>query len=159
MVIVSDTSAITNLLQIGLLNILPQLYGEVLIPQSVYDELSAIPTQEAALSDQQWLIIHADVDTDYVNYLLGDLDLGEAQAIALAVELSADYIIIDERVGRTIAKRENLDVIGLLGLLIRAKQEGYIQGVKHPLDRLMSEAGFYVAPSLYSFVLQQADEA
>ena len=86
------------------------------------------------------------------------LDLGEAEAIALAVETQADRVLIDERQGRLVAARLNLRYTGILGVLVEAKSQGLITEVKPLLDALINQAGFWVAKPLYNRVLRFVDE-
>ncbi|CCI21527.1 conserved hypothetical protein [Microcystis aeruginosa PCC 9808] len=93
-----------------------------------------------------------------IEALADELDKGEAEAIALALELGADQVLIDERRGRRIAARLNLRYTGILGILVEAKNRGLISEVKPLLDALINQAGFWVAAPLYSSVLQIVDE-
>ncbi len=90
--------------------------------------------------------------------LSNELDIGEAEAIALAVEIQAAQVLIDERRGRLVASRLNLRYTGILGVLVEAKSQGLIAAVKPLLDALINEAGFWVAEPLYNSVLQFVDE-
>ena len=90
--------------------------------------------------------------------MLEDLDLGEAEAIALAKELHAEWLLIDETKGRTIAKNAGLQIIGLLGVLLAAKEKGLITEVKLYLEKLITKAKFRISPELYTRVLQLANE-
>lgn len=87
------------------------------------------------------------------------IDVGEAEAIRLAVELKADLLLMDERRGRALATTYGLNMIGLLGLLLQAKQNSLIASVKGPMDQLINIADFRVSRHLYSTVLQAAGEA
>ncbi|MFQ4137648.1 DUF3368 domain-containing protein [Nodosilinea sp. PGN35] len=87
-----------------------------------------------------------------------ELDIGEAEAIALAVEVQATQVLIDERRGRLVASRLNLRYTGLLGILAEAKGQGLIAEVKPLLDALINEAGFWVAEPLYTSVLRLVNE-
>ena len=80
------------------------------------------------------------------------------EAIALAVEMQADQVLIDERRGRLIASRLNLRYTGILGVLVEAKNKGLIVEVKTLLNALINEAGFWISESLYKSVLQLVDE-
>ena len=126
MIVVSDTSAITNLLKIGEVEILGSVFGRVIIPRSVRDEICGIDSQ--------------------------------AKAIALALELSADYLLIDETEGRGIARSMGIRITGLLGVLLRAKQDGHIERVRPCIDRLVIEARFRLSEDLIKAVLYQAGE-
>ena len=83
---------------------------------------------------------------------------GEAEAIVLAGELHADYLLMDEAAGRAVAIRCGLRVIGLLGLLLRAKDRGMIPAIAPLLDTLEREAGFWMTADLKRRVLDQAGE-
>jgi predicted nucleic acid-binding protein len=87
-----------------------------------------------------------------------ELDEGEAEAIVLTKELAADLVLLDERRGRVVASRLGLRFVGLLGVLIEAKQKGSIPAVKAVLDDLVAKAGFWVSQQLYARVLQAAGE-
>jgi predicted nucleic acid-binding protein len=87
-----------------------------------------------------------------------EVDEGEAEAIALAFELNADLLLIDERIGRAVASRLGIRFIGLLGVLIEARHKGLILAVKPVLDELIAGAGFWVTRELYDSVLRAAGE-
>ncbi|BAZ03855.1 DUF3368 domain-containing protein [Calothrix sp. NIES-3974] len=93
-------------------------------------------------------------DRTLVKASSNELDIGEAEAIALAVEIQADQVLIDERRGRLIASRLNLPYTGILGVLVEAKSQGLILEVKPLLDALINEAGFWITESLYNNVLK-----
>jgi uncharacterized protein len=86
------------------------------------------------------------------------LDAGEANAIALALELQADDLLIDERLGRQEAIRLGLSIIGILGILLMAKQRSLIPQVQPVMDALINQAGFRVSPQLYQRLLALAQE-
>ncbi len=87
-----------------------------------------------------------------------NLDLGEAEAIALALELQADELLIDERLGRREAVRLGLSITGVLGVLLIAKNRGLIAKVKPIMESLISQANFRISHQLYEEVLQTANE-
>ncbi len=82
-----------------------------------------------------------------------------AEASALAVELNADRLLMDERLGRAAAMRVGLQVIGVLGILIAAKRNNLIQEVKPLLDALIEQVGFWIDARLYAEVLQAVGES
>jgi hypothetical protein len=90
--------------------------------------------------------------------LANELDKGEAEAIALATEIQADVLLIDEREGRSFARQAGLPVRGVLGILIRAKAKAEIDSVRAEIEALRSRAGFFVAPSLEAEVLRNVGE-
>ncbi len=97
-------------------------------------------------------------DFELLNQLKEILDEGEAEAITLAKELKADYLLIDEIKGRNVAGKYNIKVIGLLGILINAKQKGLIDDVKNLMDQLINKAGFWIDSDLYNEVLRISKE-
>ncbi len=161
MIVVSDTSPINNLAAINHLHLLHQLYGTVLIPEAVYRELADPNFPVAGANEVQtldWIQSRAITDRTIVEVLSNELDIGEAEAIALAVEVQADRVLIDERRGRLIANRLNLQYTGILGVLVEAKSQGLIAEVKPLLNALINEAGFWVAEPLRTRVLQLVNE-
>lgn len=161
MIIVSNTSPITNLSAIGKLELLQQLYGEIIISEDVFQELTqwgdSIPgAKEVKVCD--WIKVKPINNNILVQFLKEKLDPGESSAIALARELNADWLIIDEQLGREIAVEYNLKIIGILGILIEAKRQGLIPTVKPILDDLRNIAKFWVSPSLYHRILSIVGE-
>jgi predicted nucleic acid-binding protein len=90
--------------------------------------------------------------------LEASLDSGEAEAIALAIELAADLILLDEKEGRAAAGSAGLKVTGVLGVLLRAKLDGLIQAVKPEVDALRTRAHFFVSHRLEQQIIEIAGE-
>ena len=86
------------------------------------------------------------------------LDLGEAETIALALELQGDLVLLDEQAGRHAAQYFQLRVIGVVGLLVRAKQLGFVTEVRTQLDALRQKGGFYLSQPVYQHALHLAGE-
>ncbi len=158
MIVVSDTSSVTNLWQIQELDLLERLFMEVIIPPAVEAELFRIPVQKQDLKQLAWLKTKAPTNLSVVQQLLTQLDAGEAEAITLAEELQADYLLIDEMTGRSVAQQKGLKVIGVLGILIMAKQQQRIVAVKPLMDALQQRARFFIHQRLYDEVLTLAGE-
>jgi len=162
MIVISDTSAITNLAAVELLELLHILYDRVVIPQAVYDEMTALGYQVPGTVEVQnldWIETQSVSDRLRVEALQAKLDLGEAEAIVLALELDADLLLIDERRGRKEALEQGVTKIsGLLGILQEAKAKGLISTIKPVLDRLISENNFRISDRLYHALLQSAGE-
>ncbi len=160
MIVVSDASPIINLAIIGRLDFLRSLYGNVIIPQAVQDEVSAaLPGKiKSEFEKLKWIETKQTTNRTSVLALELELDQGEAEAITLALEINADLLLIDERKGRLVANRFGLRFIGLLGVLIEAKQKGLVSTVKSQMDDLISKAGFWISPKLYNQVLEQVGE-
>lgn len=158
MIIVSDTSPISNLLQIGEIDILRAVFDRVIIPASVYSEICEVDESRRALADLDWIENREVTDTGLQDQLKQTLDPGEAEAIALAIELSADYLLIDESLGRSVADQLGVRITGLPGVLLQAKDGGHITAVKPYIDRLVAEVGFRLGRELINDVLYQAGE-
>jgi len=163
-IVISDTSAITNLAAIGHLQLLPQLYNQVTIPEAVYRELVDIdPPVPGTLEVQTscWLEVRQVANRKVVERLQNEvrLDPGESEAIALALDLRAELLLIDERRGRAEANRLGLRITGLLGILIEAKQRNLIVAVKPLMDALIATSEFRVSLTLYTQILAMVDEA
>lgn len=156
---VVNTTPIIALASIGRLDLLKDLYLEVVIPEAVRAEIvagSAKRVGAAQLQQASWIRTVALQDAGRAD-LLSDLDRGEAEVIALAQELNATLVIIDERLGRRHARRLGLPLTGTMGVLLRAKERGLIVKVE-PLVNEIREAGVRLADSLVLRVLQMAGE-
>ncbi len=161
MIVVSNTSPITNLAAIDHLHLLRDLYGRIYIPRGVWDELNAFGRPwpgRNEVAEADWIAQRSVQDKKVVAVLQRDLDRGEAETIALALEMEADLVLLDEREGRHMAQRLGLEVIGVVGILLAAKAEGLIATVRPLLDDLRYRAGFYLSDSLYTQVLKIAQE-
>lgn len=162
MIVVSNTSPIINLAAIERLDLLQRLYGTILIPQAVYHEIAIRGSGQAGASEVQtfqWFQRYDVQDRVLVKQLEQQLDPGEAAAIALSIERQADLLLLDERRGRMIARQLGIAVTGLLGVLLVAKQRGYLPTIRPALHDLMTKAGFWIDPELFTKVLKSADEA
>jgi uncharacterized protein len=153
MIVVSDTSCISNLLTIGHAELLTQLFGKVIIPPAVDRELRRFHPGLPA-----FLRVAAPHDAARLARLGREVDAGEAEAICLAWELKADRLLNDEKRGRDIALREGLAIIGVVGVLAAAKQRGLIPSVAALLNRLKTEAGFRLSAAVEMAALRSAGE-
>lgn len=158
MLVVSDTSPITNLLQVGQLQLLRLIFQEIIIAEAVNEELCRIPEQKEVLAKESWIISRAPSDQSLIKTLKNQLDPGEAASIVLALELRVQNLLIDEKRGRAVAKSLGLQVTGLLGVLLRAKKDGHIDLVRPILERLQEKTSFRVHPKLFQEVLDFAGE-
>ncbi len=155
MIVIADTSPLNYLILIDKVNLLHILYGEITIPEAVFTELQATKTpdkvKEWIVQRPKWLRIQKV--TNVLDEQLQGLHLGEAEAIALAEELNAAGIIIDEKEGRKIALERGLTVTGLLGVLRDASSRDLIN-LKEALDNLEKTA-FRVSPTLVQELIEQ----
>jgi predicted nucleic acid-binding protein len=159
-VVVSDASPIRALHFLGLLPILGELYGYVVVPTAVEEELLSPRTQfdSVDLSEYDFIRIHTPSDQRQVKAFLQTLHRGESEALALALELQADLLLIDELAGRKIARDNGVRPLGTLGVLLEAKSKGLVPKVGPLMDRLIGELGFFVAAALRQQILELAGE-
>ncbi len=153
MLVVSDTSPLTALLQIERASLLRALFERVLIPPAVNDELL-----QYHASLPEYLEVQPIHDRGAAEALGQGLDPGEAEAIILAEERQADYLLIDERSGRSVAESRGLRVIGLLGVLLIAKRAGEIGSVSPVIEELETRARFFVSSAVKNVILRAAGE-
>lgn len=148
MIVVSDTTPLHYLILIDEVDLLPRLLGEIVIPEVVYHELQAEKTPRKIKNYFEvipsWLSVRQT--KRMIDPELQDIDPGEREAILLTEELSADGILIDDLAGRKIAVERGLRVIGTLGLLELAAEEGLVDFLA-TFDRI-TNAGFFVSRSL-----------
>ncbi len=156
--VVSNTTPIISLLKLSRLDILKELYSEILIPFAVFQEIEAGKNKGyyQDLSKIEWIKITKIHDKRALKYFL-DLDAGEAEAIVLATEIGADLIIIDEKLGRFHAKHADLKVTGTIGVLIKAKNKGIIKDLK-PLLYELTKKDVWISDKLIDDILKQAGE-
>ncbi len=160
MIVVSDATPLIALAKIHHLLLLRELFGILYVPQAVFDEVTAsAPTRPGANAVRRadWILVRIPVDKSKVAYLRADLDPGEAEALVLAEELHADWVLIDEIKARLAAENLGIKYIGTVGLLLLAKQRGYVSAIKPLLDTLRSRK-FYLSDRVYQGVLCQAGE-
>ena len=159
-IVVSDTSPIRALAHLARLELLDLLFGEVLIPPAVVAELEKAGSRFPPLRVAQFgfLRIQTPQNRATVEELLATLGPGEAEALALAEEVGADAVLIDESAGRKVAQQRGLRPLGVLGILIRARQRNLIGSLAPLLDRLQIELGFYLSASLKNAVLREVGE-
>jgi len=157
--VVANNTPLVALWVLDRLNLLRDLYGEVLIPQAVHAEFLAAEhtLRQAALDQTPWIKPTTVQNPQRILAYTG-LDRGEAEVLALAEERAARLVIIDELKGRRYAKRLKLPLTGTLGLLLLAKEQGLIPALTPLVDKLQN-AGLYLDLSLVTRVLQLAGEA
>lgn len=133
-----------------------------MIPQAVYHEIAVAGFAQPGpgeITTANWIESRSVVIPANLHYLQTVLDRGEREAILLSLELSADLLLMDEKRGRRIAQSLGIPTIGLLGLLIAAKQQGTIEQVQPILDELITTARFWIARPLYDKVIETAGES
>ncbi len=161
MIIVSDTSPVSNLILIRRLIILQKLFSEIIVPPAVDDEIRTLKQFGKDLSEYEnaeWIKVYQPTNLQKVRMLQAKLDEGEAQAIVLALETNCDLLLMDERIGTNIARQEGLQTVGLVGVLIKAKKEKIIKEVSEILHELKYEAGFWLGIELENKILEELGE-
>ena len=159
-VIVSDTSCIGYLIQVNLLNLLQIIYGEIIIPDAVNEEIFQLENRGYNLTEfknADWIKICHTNNLSNVNDYKYILDKGELEAISLAIELKADLLIIDEKLGRIVATNIGFDITGLVGILITAKNKNLIISIKEVLDKVIL-LGCRISKNLYNIALNSCNE-
>jgi predicted nucleic acid-binding protein len=157
-VVVSDTSPLLNLALIDQLGLLTSQFSTLTIPAQVWDELTDGDAGLDALRDlhdTEFLTVVEVERSDLFTEVFRELDLGETAAICYAIEQDADLILLDEKDGRQVARRHDLRVTGVIGILLRAANEDNLE-LQQELDALR-EAGFWISDELYSKILSKGE--
>jgi predicted nucleic acid-binding protein len=157
MMIIVNATLLIYLHCIGQLELLHQLFTQVTIPEAVVRELQMGQHGESTIPEIPWIIVIPVQHRSTVDVLAQDLDQGEAEVLALALEHAADQVIMDDALARIAATLLHIPCIGTLGILITGKTRGLITTVKAPLDA-MTAAGLWIAPALYEQVLHKLGE-
>lgn len=160
MKVVCNSSTLIALARIGHLDIMEKIVGDLSIPYAVYEDVAIKGTGHPGaleVREAKWIEKINVSDRKLVLRLNASLGLGESEAIALAKEIKADLIILDDEKAREMAISEGLRITGLLAFLVQAKEKGIIKRVKPLMDRLR-EKGFFINEDLYQDVIQKAVE-
>ena len=145
-IIISDTSCLIALSNIGLLDVLRDLYQEVIITKEVQAEVGGnLP---------EWIIVSEVKNKDKQAEIEKIIDKGEASSIALALEIKNSILIIDEVKGRKIAKSFDLDIIGTIGILLLADKKGLITDVLSTILKMVNR-GFRLSDTLLNKLIDK----
>ncbi|MBI4617113.1 MAG: DUF3368 domain-containing protein [Planctomycetes bacterium] len=158
MIVVADTSPVSNLHAVGSLNLLPELYGEILVPPAVAIELAQAADLALRVQDHPWIRVMAPTRQVAALDWHIELDPGEAEAITLALDLGAEVILVDELEARDEARRLGLRPTGLLGVLLLAKKQGLISSVGKAIRDLRQKTTFWMSREIINLVLRGAGE-
>ena len=161
-VVIADTGPLIALARIGRLDLLRRLYGRIVVPPAVHIELAVDSNRPGAkvlagAFAAGWIVVEVVLDSSArleLDQLLGP---GEAEAIALAQQEGARFLLVDDARGRRTARARKIPVVGLAGVLLVAKSRGELAAVGPVLDRL-SDAGYRLSPRLVAATLDRADE-
>jgi predicted nucleic acid-binding protein len=160
--VVADTSVLLNLCCVGHDHLLPALFREVHIPTAVHAEFIRLASRSSrfrGLAVPTWVTVSSVVAVpDTVSACLG-LDAGETEALALALQIRADAVLLDEAAARNAAVQLHLAFIGIAGILLRAKAQCLIPAVRPVLERLRTDANFWLTVAFEANVLRLAGES
>ena len=147
-VVIADSSALMALENIGEIDVLPKLFSEIIITPEV--------AREYGRKTPDWIIIRTPTDASLLRTEINGLDAGEASSIAFALDSKNPLLIIDERKGRRVAEQLKIEIIGTVGLLIRARTAGFIDNPETLLQRLES-VDFRLNDFLKSILMEETD--
>ncbi len=145
-IIISDTSCLIALQNIGLLNLLKDLYQEILISNEVKNEFDSVLPG--------WIIVLEVKNKEKIAEIEKKLDKGEASSIALALEIKDSILIIDELKGRKIAQAFNIEIIGTIGIIVLADKRGLINDVLSIILKLVNK-GFRLSDQLIDQLIEK----
>lgn len=154
---VTNTTPIISLCSVRCEFILKELFGNITLPTAVDVELRSLEKPGSRFSEEEWVRVVKVKNTDLVLFLEKDLDRGEAEAIALAKQLDADVVIVDENAGYQIAKLYSLPVIRTLSVLKIAKDKRIIREIR-PIIEEMVERGRWYSPRVLDKFLGDVGE-
>lgn len=152
--IIGDSSALIALSVIDKLELLEKLYTELYVPQAVYDEVTEVSKPE---SDKLKRFLQSRVKRVDLSITKLGLGIGELEAITLYKMLDADVLLIDDNRAKKYAVLNGVRVVGSLGVLIKAKEKGYINRVKPFLEEIM-KSEVYISDRLMAKVLEICGE-
>ena len=158
--VISNSSPLIHLSRIGELTLLRYFFDEIIVPEAVYREcvIEGKNREDAKrIRKAKWIKVAKIKNTDLKKAFMMVLDEGEAEAIVLALEKSADLILLDEYEARKVARNYTLNITGTIGVLIRAKYRGKIITLKDILEKL-KETGFWLNDDLCTEILKKVGE-
>lgn len=158
MKVVANTTPLISLASIGKLELLKDIFGEIIVADAVYNEIKAKQGYGYNEIDTDFIRVQSIKGIAYRDFLLNQLDLGETETIILAKEIDADFVIIDENIAYKIAKSSELNVVRTLSILLRAKEKSLIPALKPLLDEMIIKGRWY-SQRVYKKILEQAGES
>jgi predicted nucleic acid-binding protein len=162
--VVCDSSTLIHLARINRIILLRDFHGKIILSPAVWkevvDEGQGRPgsSELKVARDSGWIEVIAPENKPLIQMLERELHKGESETIALAAEMYADLVFLDESDARTAARILGLKISGVIGILIKARLVGKIPSLRDELDRLREDAGFWIGDDLYHRVLKAAGE-
>ena len=160
MIVVSNSTILIGLVKIGKLDLLQEIFGKIYIPEEVYKEVVERGSKKLGseiVKEAEWIEWKSVTDKTQVNLLLANLDRGEAEVLELAKEMKADLLLIDEEKARKSAAIAGFEVMGIVGLLVVAKNLGLIDRSKPYIEELKRKK-FRIANKIVMEGLKKAGE-
>ena len=155
-IVIADTGALISLIYLDKVDLIEKVFGDFFIAKAVWEELNDYDNPDfdrAVLLKLESRVKHINSR----NYLLMVMDYGESESVILYEELHADYLLIDDNKARVVAESLNVNCIGTLGLLIKAKQKGLIKDLKPLFEKLIG-TGRYFSKKLLNDLLNKVNE-
>lgn len=161
MIVVSDTSCLCYLARLHCAPVLSSLFGKVMIPPAVAAELLAGVVAHPEIDEvlaAAWLEIKTLSRPPRPDEFPRSIDLGEAEALVLAQELKCDHLLVDDLAAREVARDLGIPIIGVLGVLARARRAGHIPAMRPLVAQLTGQLGFRASPALIDQIIKEAGE-
>ena len=154
--VIANTTPLIALANIDRLELLHELYGTIIVPQAVVDEIISEPAKQRVRS-ATWIKVEAIQDPSQKDIFRARLHAGEVEVMILAREQNADLVIMDDNAAKKTAKFLGLNVTGTLGILLKAKKEGYLEMVEPIMNELIL-GGLFISDTVKGYVLKEAGE-
>ncbi len=154
--VIANTTPLIALANIDRLELLHELYGSITIPQAVMDEIIREPAKQR-VRRATWIKVESIQDVSQKDIFRARLHAGEVEVMILAREQRADLLIIDDDAAKKTAKFLGLNVTGTLGVLLKAKREGYLEKVEPVINELLCD-GLFISDTVKGYVLREAGE-
>jgi predicted nucleic acid-binding protein len=157
--VIVNTSPLLYLYQVDCLELLQQLYGTITVPPAVPQELETGKLQGVDVPEVnsiEWIQIRPVASATIIPAVI-DLGQGEAEVIALGLENPGSLLVFDDSLARRIADLYGLKYTGTLGILVKAKQSGYLSAVA-PVINMLRSKGMWLTDKIISDVLRLSGE-
>ncbi|MDT3739654.1 MAG: DUF3368 domain-containing protein [Candidatus Kapabacteria bacterium] len=156
-IIIADTGALISLGIAGHIDLIGKLFDDYFIPNAVWEELQEYENTEF---DKKLLISLKEhiVNIKSRNYLSVIMDYGESESVILYEELNADYLLIDDNKARIIAESFNVNCIGSIGLLIQAKQKGFLNNLEPVFKKWLENERYFSKKLLNNILIQNGEK-
>lgn len=154
--VLANTTPLIALANIDRLELLHNLYGTIIVPQTVMDEIIREPARQR-VQNSSWIRVEAIQDLSQRDYFRARLHAGEVDVMILAREQKADLVIMDDDAAKKTAKFLGLKVTGTLGVLLKAKREGYLEKVEPVINELIRD-GLFISDTIKEYVMTEAGE-